>query len=353
MRNFGLIIPKIETREQGAEHILGSIRKFRGQVINPPRDWSGFLPAGELQSKQKESNGCTVFGSHNAEESLLKFLGHEENWSDPYGIIFATLAGVLNPSVGADPHQILELLRNKSGRLAESLLPFKDDFDSSKKPENWDNLVAQAKQFYNTWETAHEWVFNGGSPQSKKAALKEALGRGPVCVSVLAWEFDGQVYRKDVGAQDGHWVMLVKYDEQDRPVIFDSYADGEGDPFLKTLDSLYDFNIAKVIYISPAQPRLSILQKILNAIAALIPLFKKQVDAVAPIKPEVIEQPKAKPQSRISSWAEAIKYEEGWFANSRSYRNRNPGNLKYTSLTASLGATGKDSGNFCIFPPKN
>ena len=50
-------------------------------------------------------------------------------------------------------------------------------------------------------------------------------------------------------------------------------------------------------------------------------------------------------------WAEAIKKHEGWYVGSRSYRNFNPGNLKLTSYTRSLGALAKgDDKGFAIFP---
>lgn len=51
--------------------------------------------------------------------------------------------------------------------------------------------------------------------------------------------------------------------------------------------------------------------------------------------------------SKLDLWCEAIKKHEGWYAGSRSFRNNNPGNIKYIGQ---ISATGKDSGNFCIFP---
>jgi hypothetical protein len=53
--------------------------------------------------------------------------------------------------------------------------------------------------------------------------------------------------------------------------------------------------------------------------------------------------------SKVSLWANAIKTHEGYYPGSRSYRNNNPGNLKYRPYTAMLGATGADKDNFCIF----
>lgn len=52
----------------------------------------------------------------------------------------------------------------------------------------------------------------------------------------------------------------------------------------------------------------------------------------------------------LEKLAAAIQKFEGWFAGSRSQRNNNPGNLRYTSWTAAQGAVGKDSGGFAIFP---
>jgi len=54
---------------------------------------------------------------------------------------------------------------------------------------------------------------------------------------------------------------------------------------------------------------------------------------------------KLKP-SRINDWALAIKEWEGWWIGSRSYRNNNPGNLKYIGQP---GAIGKDDENHAIF----
>lgn len=50
-------------------------------------------------------------------------------------------------------------------------------------------------------------------------------------------------------------------------------------------------------------------------------------------------------------WAEAIKKHEGWYVGSRSYRNLNPGNMRLTPYTRSLGALARgDDKNFAIFP---
>lgn len=59
---------------------------------------------------------------------------------------------------------------------------------------------------------------------------------------------------------------------------------------------------------------------------------------------------------KVRQLALAIQQYEGWVPpnaeyplGSRSYRNNNPGNLRYTSYTASLGAVRMDDKNFCVF----
>lgn len=51
--------------------------------------------------------------------------------------------------------------------------------------------------------------------------------------------------------------------------------------------------------------------------------------------------------SKIDLWCEAIKEHEGYFAGSRSFRNNNPGNLRYLGQ---FGSVGKDKNGFAIFP---
>jgi len=49
---------------------------------------------------------------------------------------------------------------------------------------------------------------------------------------------------------------------------------------------------------------------------------------------------------RLIEFAEAIKIHEGWFPGSRSFRNKNPGNLKYVGQRKAIG---EDQSGFAIF----
>jgi hypothetical protein len=56
--------------------------------------------------------------------------------------------------------------------------------------------------------------------------------------------------------------------------------------------------------------------------------------------------PPTPPANKIGAWADAIQVHEGWFPGSRSYRNNNPGNLRFVGQRLAIGS---DSSNFCIF----
>ena len=356
--NHGLIIKKVETKEEGAEHLLGSIKKFKGVVINPSGDWTPYIPEGELQNKGKfEPNACVSFGTNNCIETLIRFhTGQFENKSDRA----LAIGSGTDPNRGNDPHTVAEYARKKLGFAPEDALPFNSLIDTLEKFYSpnplTQNIFDSAVPFNSKWEMNHEWVFLNGSAESKKKLLKEALKVGTVGVSVYAWESDGLRYTKPQGATDNHFVQLVGYDSGDCPFIFDSYAETDGTPFIKRLDPLYNFDIAKVFYLSPAQPKLSILQKILDLIKKIVGiqtvLVEKKLEE-KPITPiDETPPPPVKPPEKdnLFLWAQGHRKAEGWYPGSRSWRNHNPGNLKFTEYTRGLGASGADSGNFCIFP---
>lgn len=53
--------------------------------------------------------------------------------------------------------------------------------------------------------------------------------------------------------------------------------------------------------------------------------------------------------NKILAWAQAIQHYEGFFPGSRSWRNCNPGNFKFTPYIKSLGAATQDRGGFAVF----
>jgi hypothetical protein len=55
------------------------------------------------------------------------------------------------------------------------------------------------------------------------------------------------------------------------------------------------------------------------------------------------------PATGLDKFCRAVQKHEGWFEGSRSYRNNNPGNFRFSTLLQDLGAVGKDAQGFCVF----
>lgn len=75
-----------------------------------------------------------------------------------------------------------------------------------------------------------------------------------------------------------------------------------------------------------------------------------KVDGVyGPFTDKVLQEClKKKPNlSKLDAWAMAIQKFEGYYPGSRSYRNNNPGNIRFVGQSS---ASGKDDLGFCIFP---
>lgn len=360
-KNRGLIIPPITTREEGAEHILGA----SDPIINPSGNWEQYLPAGELQNKGYfEPSACASFGTNHAVATLVKFLQkNEANYSDR---ALATGSGT-DPARGNDPHKVAEYSRNVLGFVPESVLPFDDSIRTleqfySPNPLTQD-IIDAGNKIYEVFDFTHKWVFQSGTPSVKKQLLKTALQKGAVCVSVYAWarEAERGDYIKPEGTTDNHWVQLVKYDENDCPVIFDSYAEADSTPYLKVLDPLYDFAIAKVYFLTPAQPKLSILSKILQLAKQWLDILFLIAPPSAPVAPVIPDESlpppaapvvppvaPAEPADEVTIFAKAI---EAYENSPRAWNN--PGAMRPTPLTAELGATGSvgtPNGRFCTFP---
>lgn len=56
--------------------------------------------------------------------------------------------------------------------------------------------------------------------------------------------------------------------------------------------------------------------------------------------------PSPKESGKLALMAEAIKVHEGWYPGSRSYRNNNPGNIRFIGQARAIGG---DAGGYCIF----
>lgn len=200
----------------------------------------------------------------------------------------------------------------------------------------------------NEWDTAHKGIILDG-------AVTPAGGHDIKCGG---WT--------DRYISDG--IMFL--DGKLRLAIQNSWSTGAGDQgwFYFTREQVNKYlvpsDFGAFIWVNALPPdnaqTISTMQNLINQMKQLIININNYLHPVVP-QPTPTPSPKPSPVpptptpsvSRIPAWALAISVQEGDSAGSRSRLNGNPGNLKYSSYTASLGAIGKDAGNFCKFSSWN
>ena len=185
------------------------------EVLAPNADWTEFLPEFEHQSAGAvETMACTIFGTLNAVEILLRRFGFDENLSDRW---LAWNADV-DPNSGGSPQRAAETLR-KGGVPHEKDWPA--DFSSVenfyKTPPT--KLIEVARNFLDRYVFKHEYV-----KDNSIESVKEALKYSPLGVSVTAWFEDNGVFYSPKGQPNNHWCVLYGFDDSKKAwKIFDSY----------------------------------------------------------------------------------------------------------------------------------
>jgi hypothetical protein len=95
------------------------------------------------------------------------------------------------------------------------------------------------------------------------------------------------------------------------------------------------------------QEQASWIQVALSLIGRIFRVNKIEAPYIEATIAEDIFLPLVPPKkSRLAEWTAAIQSFEGWFPGSVSYRNKNPGNLKYTGQRKAIG---RDAQNHAIF----
>lgn len=254
-------------------------------ILQPNGQWDDYLPSAELQYKRGiETQSCVSFGTNNCLESLIHRKGIAlENFSDR----FLSIVSGTDPLAGNDPKSVIEAVR-KIGGIAEAALPFDDTITSveqffTPKPMT-DDLLFQAKYLLQKYAFNYEWVW-WSEPDDKKELLKKALWTSPVGVSVRAWK-KRDLYYKEKGEQDNHFVMLFGYEEGKYWKIYDSY-----DETVKHLEWDYDFNYAMRYFITglkDIEEQIGIIRQIMNFLREWFRV-SRQMPEIAPVSPVIVE----------------------------------------------------------------
>ncbi len=323
-------------------HILGS-SGIPLPVINPSGDWTAYLPKFESQLDNQgfDPDDCTVAGTLYAVSALEKFLYQTDN---THSRRFVYNGAEMKPP-GDDPHRIATFIRGLGLILETDLL---DDVDSleefmTPRPLTVD-LRVKGQSWLNKQMLGHQFLWTTPPDQATRLALiKEALTKGPVCVSVTAWfENEKGLYYSPMGMQNEHWVHIYKIDDTGI-YAFDSYIDArpEVNSNLKKLTLDHNIQFAKVYFFTTPTVKQVWYMQIINSLLEILNLKQKELQQVVlPSKPMT---------NKIQQWASIIADLEG-----AKPELNNPGNFKYSPLLASWGGVkanaGSDGGYFCKFP---
>lgn len=323
IKNYGFVRGLDDPRA----YKLGAI-ELPKTVLRTDGQWGKYLPSQELQHRPSyDTFGCTVFGTENAQQILEIFHnGITHEYAERYNY---NLVKISPP--GADPHDVAESFRN-DGVLSAQLLPMPETYEAYQTPRPMtQSLISQG--IAHPWELRHQWVWQKSiDKETRTRLIKEYLTYSPLCVAVTAWKLGPDGTYVDDGQSNTHWTVLYGYNDKGW-FIFDSYL-----PHLKLLSFDHNIECAKRYQLVPStrKERVSIMQKIINAIAALIGLLKPEpvpVPTPPPVTPPVPPEPQI--TASVTGMADAIETYEGYFPPSSAYpkgstswRNKNPGNIK-------------------------
>jgi len=206
MKSFGFQEPVIVPED----YSFGSIG---GDVLQESGSWMDYLPEFEHQRKSTDTQGCVSFGTLSALEMLHKRLyGVEPNYSDRFTV---KLSGTTR--TGNNPKSVIQSIRH-DGTVKEEVWPFS-------KEMSWNDyfafipskLIKLGAKWLSEYKVGYEYV-NGNEKE-----LKKALKYSPIGVSVYAWNKNSDgVYEEGF---PNHWCVLVRYNFENQPVIWDSYEE--------------------------------------------------------------------------------------------------------------------------------
>jgi hypothetical protein len=353
-RYSGFDFNKERADQRGDEWRFGSLSQPGiAQIPEELRDI--YLPAGELQYGKEDFSDCASRSPHNHLEAQLNYLYinnlltyENKRWFEDQGYVngsgyielsdrfTAILSGTTRQ--GNSLKAPLESIR-KNGVIPKSMLPahpsmtFDQYHDASKITKAMRDLgIEFTRRFTVNYEQVHR-------SQISKALEKDMIG-----VAGYAWPSKKNgVYPKTDETINHAFLLFGKPDFE----AFDNYTEGIND-FTKTLAPDYVFwEYGYRIFISKETTyaqQLSLWQQLLDTLKRLFEVKKEQV---AP-KPE----PKPAPANNVlNELILAMRRHEGWFPGSRSQRNNNPLNCRYSSVGyhSMYGEVKRDPQNFAIF----
>jgi len=349
---YGLIPPKKDRRDF-------SYRRYFGASFMPPL--ADFIVKPLEIKNQGTSDMCVAYAVSSSSEK-------QEGVALEPAYLFAKTKQLMGSwqEWGSDPVKALKASM-KYGALEKSVSPYSLD-------KNGRNFVAD----WNNWDSKLDGV---AQVHHKKSYFKLDAGQD-LFNSIVIGLYDNRqtnttaicgVYWQPEWTYASGGVVKHLGDNKSLPhaieaigqriidgvphlIIQNSWGEGVGDKglyyFPKEVVNQFLFAYA-LIDASPEDVRKvtwGVLEYLKDILIKMLSSLKTPSEApIVEVKPDVPIEDKKPAESRLTAFAQAIQWKEGWYQGSKSFRNRNPGNIKFTNYTKSLGAIRKDEMGFCVF----
>lgn len=379
----GLIIlpPKPSDYKMGGETAIPmGIRLISG-------DWRPYKPTREAQYNYSfDTLSCTTFSALNIIETQIKYMIVNKMISDA-DIRYLELLGYLDAGwninfsdrftaiksgtsiQGNDFVSVWDSIR-KDGLLPEKDLPFGDCKNFTEyhdKSVITLEMEAKAKAIFKIFDFMYEWVTFDNNPDwssNEITLMRTGLLQSPLHIAIPI--------------EARHAVEMVAFDADNSYRTFDTYPPYDIDrpfsfPIHYSMKGLVVYKetlvLARTMKLGHRGDDVKRLQQILKELGfyshaictgyfgSITEMAVKSFQKAHKLVSDGIVGPKTllalnSPVSengtstKLNRWCKAIEKHEGYFVGSRSYRNRNPGNLKFIGQKR---ATGKDAGGFAVF----
>lgn len=336
--DFGFIQPKRDKNDK----VFGAFNSLPKVILESTKNWYNYLPLYERQYfTLGDSYGCSVFGTLNALETILKKMyGKDFNFSERFNY---NLINLKPP--GADPKEVAQSIRDY-GVIDQRELSYVDNFSqfASPRPMTRD-LIEKGHEWLNEFDFGYEWVFESLHDKSERLKrMRECLSYSPLGISVDGWTQNDKGEFISTHNTNNHWCVGFRIDEFDRVWVFDTY-----DQSIKILSADHDIQFCMryhLITLKDLSVKLTAIEKILFFLKEIFGL--KEVIKDIPVEP-VKEIPTEK-SDLLTLICQAITDFEGK-PGDRNYINNNPGNVKYSTVgyLPKYGEVKKDNRNFAIF----
>lgn len=370
------------------DYVIGGITGVSDSSIRiATGDWTLYLPYVKAQSTVMfDTLSCVTFSAISTIETQLNYLYSNSMLTDNANAFLISNGFVQGGKVsfsrrftaimskttkdGNTFPNVWDSIRY-DGLLPDVILPFGgSDFSSYHNPNNiLPTHINLAKQLLSYFDIKYEWIILSSvdgqiSTTNEKVSVSNAKQQAPLQMAIPFPAHHATTLMSDTEIFDSYTPYIFSFSDsypvqyimrgiisEKVPIIayHFSTALGKGDisndvimlqKFLNATDTpIGNYGKETNYFGDMTQQALSLFQKkwnILPSIGFFGPATMAKVNSFCS-NPVV---------SSLDKWALAIQTHEGYYSGSASYRNNNPGNIRYAKQA---NTTGSDSRNFAVF----